>query len=90
MTHEWHKPCKAVLDYFKLDDVTLIGYSLGGCFALRAAANEPRIKRVVCDDIVTEFKEFPYRTMEAVAQITVSTLMKLGASSILNSLISRK
>jgi pimeloyl-ACP methyl ester carboxylesterase len=90
MTHEWHKPCKAVLDYFKLDDITLIGYSLGGCLALRAAAYEPRIRRVVCDDIVTDFKEFPYRTLAPVARIAVSTLLKLGASFILTPLINRK
>ena len=29
-THEWEKPVKAILDYFKLDDVTIIGISLGG------------------------------------------------------------
>jgi pimeloyl-ACP methyl ester carboxylesterase len=90
MTHEWHKPCKAVLDYFKLDDVTLLGYSLGGCLAIRAAAFEPRISRVVCDDIVLDFREFPYRTMEPFAQTIVSTLMKLGASSILNAIIHQK
>jgi pimeloyl-ACP methyl ester carboxylesterase len=90
MTHEWHKPCKAVLDYFKLNDVTLIGYSLGGCLAIRAAAFELRIKRVVCDDIVSDFREFPFRTLAPVARFTVSTLVKLGASFILNPLISRK
>jgi pimeloyl-ACP methyl ester carboxylesterase len=90
MTHEWHKPCKAVLDYFKLDDVTLLGYSLGGCLAIRAAAFESRISRVVCDDIVLDFQEFPYRTMEPFAQTIVSTLMKVGASSILNAIIHQK
>lgn len=90
MTHEWHKPCKAVLDYFKLDDITLMGYSLGGCLAIRAAAFESRISRVVCDDIVLDFREFPYRTMEPFAQTIVSTLMKLGASSMLNAIIHQK
>jgi alpha-beta hydrolase superfamily lysophospholipase len=44
---EWEKPTKAILDYFKLDDVTLLGISMGGWLCLRAAAFEPRIKRVV-------------------------------------------
>jgi len=44
---EWEKPTKAVLDYFKLDDVTLLGISMGGWLCLRAAAFEPRIKRVI-------------------------------------------
>jgi len=50
-THEWEHPVAAVLDYFKLNDVTLIGISLGGYLALRAAAFEPRVARVVCYDI---------------------------------------
>lgn len=90
MTHEWYKPCKAILDYFKLDDVTLLGYSLGGCLAIRAAAFESRISRVICDDIVLDFREFPYRTMEPFAQTIVSSLMKLGGSPILNAIIHKK
>ena len=44
---EWEKPTKAVLDYFNLNDVTLVGLSMGGWYCLRAAAFEPRIKRVI-------------------------------------------
>ena len=44
---EWEKPTKAVLDYFNLNDVTLLGLSMGGWYCLRAAAYEPRIKRVI-------------------------------------------
>jgi len=51
MTHEWEKPVTAVLDYFELDDVTLIGVSMGGYLALRAAAFEERIARAVAFDV---------------------------------------
>jgi pimeloyl-ACP methyl ester carboxylesterase len=44
---QWEKPVGAVLDYLGLEDVTLIGLSMGGYFALRAAAFEPRLKRVI-------------------------------------------
>jgi len=44
---KWEKPTKAVLDYFNLYDVTLWGLSMGGWYCLRAAAFEPRIKRVI-------------------------------------------
>ncbi|MFC2033241.1 alpha/beta hydrolase family protein [Chloroflexota bacterium] len=44
---EWEKPTKAILDYFDLKDVTLLGISMGGWLCLRAAAFEPRIKRVI-------------------------------------------
>ncbi|OGF67697.1 MAG: hypothetical protein A2Y62_11280 [Candidatus Fischerbacteria bacterium RBG_13_37_8] len=47
LTYEWEKPTKAVLDYFNAENITLIGLSMGGWFAIRAAAFEPRIKRVI-------------------------------------------
>jgi pimeloyl-ACP methyl ester carboxylesterase len=47
LTYEWEKPTRAVLDYFGLNDVTLIGLSMGGWFCLRAAAFEPRVSRVI-------------------------------------------
>lgn len=55
-THKWEKPVKTVLDYFKLDDVTIIGASLGGMLAPRAAAFEKRIKRVIAWSIFPNFK----------------------------------
>ena len=45
--YEWERPTKAILDYFKLNDVTLLGISMGGWLCIRAAAFEPRIKRVI-------------------------------------------
>ena len=37
MTADWHRPVAAVLDHFTLDDVTLMGFSLGGCLVMRAS-----------------------------------------------------
>lgn len=45
--HDWEKPVRAILDHFELDQVTLIGMSMGGYWALRAAAFEPRVTRVI-------------------------------------------
>lgn len=53
--YKWEKPTKAVLDYFKLDDVILLGYSTGGWLCFRAAAFEPRIKRVIASSVVYDF-----------------------------------
>lgn len=47
ITYEWEKPTSAVLDYFHLDNVTLLGISMGGWLCLRAAAFDSRIKRVI-------------------------------------------
>lgn len=55
MTPDWHKPVGAVLDHFQLDACSLLGISLGGCLATRAAAKEPRVKRVIADDVLEDF-----------------------------------
>lgn len=46
-THEWEKPTKAVLDAIGETEVTIMGASLGGMLAPRAAAFDDRIKRIV-------------------------------------------
>ncbi|MBS4539197.1 alpha/beta hydrolase [Clostridium sp. D2Q-11] len=55
LTHEWEKPVSKILDYYAINDVTLIGISLGGYLAARAAAYEKRIGRVVLYDIIYDF-----------------------------------
>lgn len=45
--HDWEKPVGAVLDHFRLDRAALVGISMGGYWAVRAAGREPRIDRVV-------------------------------------------
>jgi len=59
LDHEWEKPTKAILDFFKLDDVTLLGISMGGYLCFRAAAFEPRIKRVIASGIAFDYTQFP-------------------------------
>lgn len=45
--HDWEKPVAAVLDHFAIDRAAIVGMSMGGYWALRAASREPRIDRVV-------------------------------------------
>ncbi len=54
-THEWERPVKAVLDAIGARSVTIMGASLGGMLAPRAAAYEPRIRRVVGWSIFPNF-----------------------------------
>ena len=51
----WERPVKAVLDHFNLEDVTIIGASLGGYLAPRAAAFEKRITKVIGWSIFPDF-----------------------------------
>jgi alpha-beta hydrolase superfamily lysophospholipase len=67
MTPDWHLPVAAVLDHFGLSDVTLMGFSLGGCLVLRAAAREPRVSRVIAFDIMTDLFECVTRSPAGLA-----------------------
>lgn len=89
LTHEWEKPVKAVLDNFKLDDVTLMGISLGGCLAIRAAAYESRVHRVITDDIMADFYEAVMGQISAAARAELSTLLNIRATGIVNALVER-
>jgi pimeloyl-ACP methyl ester carboxylesterase len=53
----WEKPVAAVLDHLGLENVTLIGLSMGGYFALRAAAFESRIKRVIVSGHAYDYRK---------------------------------
>ncbi len=68
MSPEWQKPVKAVLDFFRLNAVTLMGFSLGGGLVIRAAAFEPRVRRVIAYDICTNALECALRPLPPQAQ----------------------
>jgi pimeloyl-ACP methyl ester carboxylesterase len=46
--HDWEKPVKAVVDHFQIESAALVGLSMGGYWAIRAAGRERRIAKVVC------------------------------------------
>ncbi|MFI7067189.1 alpha/beta hydrolase [Kribbella sp. NPDC050124] len=79
MTADWHRPVAAVLDHFALGDVTLLGFSLGGCLVMRAAAHEPRVRRVIADDILTEFNACYTRQLSGVRRALVANAGRLPA-----------
>lgn len=67
-TYEWEKPNKAVLDAFlkqypKPNKIVLIGRSLGGYLAPRAAAFEPRVDGVVAFGVCYDFQEAALRQL---------------------------
>ncbi|MCM3747212.1 alpha/beta hydrolase [Paenibacillus pasadenensis] len=49
--HNWEKPVSIVIDFFKLDRVSLMGCSWGGYFSMRAAAFEKRIDKAIAFNI---------------------------------------
>ena len=83
-THEWERPVKAVLDHLHLQDVTIIGISLGGYLAPRAAAFDARIKKVVCWSVFPSFLGSVIGTQGKVLETAFYAMMKLHAKPLLN------
>ena len=86
MTHEWEKPVAAVLDHFGLDDVSLIGLSMGGYFAIRAAAFEPRVQRAIAYDVFFDAFDCNLRLMPASARLLLPVLLRLKLDVLVNAL----
>ncbi len=86
---EWERPVAAVLDHYGLDDVSLLGISMGGGLAVRAAAFEPRVRRVVCDDVLFDFLDVSLKQMPAVARAALAGLLRAGADAAIDALVHR-
>jgi len=84
---EWEKPVKAILDFYNLKDVTIIGLSLGAMLAPRAAAFEARIKRVVAWSLVPNFFELVIYDTPKSFQNIIRILIKHKGEAILNLLM---
>lgn len=89
-THEWEKPVKAILDHCHLKDVTIIGISLGGYLAPRAAAFDKRITKVVAWSIFPCFQDILVSMQPASVQRAFHILMKLHARPLLNFVFEKK
>jgi pimeloyl-ACP methyl ester carboxylesterase len=87
MHPDWDRPVTAVLDHFNLDDVTLLGISLGGCLTMRAAAKEPRVTRVICDDVLVDFYAVLVRQFPATLRRALRWLLNARSSALVNALV---
>ena len=84
-----HNACPfatVVVPPFALTDVTLMGYSLGGGLAIRAAATETRIGRVICADILTDFAQVTIRQARPATRQLLAALLALRARGAVNRL----
>jgi pimeloyl-ACP methyl ester carboxylesterase len=84
MTHRWELPVRAVLDHFGLGSAALIGISLGGYLALRAAAFEPRIGRVVAWDVIYDAFDTLLSQLPRAAILAIKACLALRADALVD------
>lgn len=85
--YQWEKPVKAILDHFDLEDVTIIGVSLGGMLAPRAAAFEKRITHIVAWSIFPNFLHVCLFDMPKPLKCFFEILLKTKQKGIINSIM---
>ncbi|MCL2037686.1 alpha/beta fold hydrolase [Candidatus Saccharibacteria bacterium] len=88
ITPDWHKVVGALLDHYELDDVTLIGASLGGALAPRAAAGDQRIKRVIAWGVMPNFLNVLLSTRPKFVQALVRIMLKAHLAPVINLVMS--
>jgi len=87
MSPEWEKPVKAVLDFFRLDAVTLMGFSLGGGLVVRAAAFEPRVRRVIAYDVCPNMLDCMLRSVPSPGREKLLECFGSGNEGAVNTLV---
>jgi alpha-beta hydrolase superfamily lysophospholipase len=90
-TPEWEKPTGAVLDAFidkhgRPQYIVMVGISLGGYLAPRAAAFDKRIDGVVAHNVCFDFQEAALKQMPGIAK----SMYESGFTGILNWLMTMK
>lgn len=83
--YKWEKPAKAILDHFKLDDVSWLGISMGGWLGLRAAALEPRIKRIIASSVSFDVNQYT----NIVGQLMAKLLFKYFKNFVNNAMVKK-
>lgn len=90
LTHEWEKPVAAVLDHLGLDSISLMGRSLGGYLVLRAAAFEPRVRRVIADDIIFDFYACVLHNVSEDDRARFTAAIDHNAAAAINAVVERE
>lgn len=81
--HHWEKPTSAVLDHFELEDVTLLGVSMGGYLCFRAAAFDKRIKRLIASSVAYDYSDFPPKVLQPIVYLFYNVFKQYTANAIL-------
>jgi len=88
MTPNWEQPLSAILGGLSVSNAILVGLSLGGCLAIRAASREPRVSRVVAWDVLTDFQDVFVRQIPPTERLVPRLLLGAEADVIVDALAS--
>ena len=80
---EWEQLIGALLDYYELDDVSIFGLSMGGWLALRAAALEPRISRVIASSVSFDVNQYVGGFAQFIVKFARTNLRKMANKQII-------
>jgi len=80
----WERIIGAVLDHLNLTDVTLIGISMGGWLSLRAAAFEPRIKRVIASSVSFDVNQYVGPIAQKIANLFFTKFRNFTNKAMIN------
>jgi len=81
--YRWERLIGAVIDHFGLEDVALFGLSFGGWLALRAAAFESRIGRVIASSVSFDVNQYAGAFARFVSRFARKNLRNFANSQIL-------
>ncbi|BBE29865.1 alpha/beta hydrolase [Tepiditoga spiralis] len=87
--YNWENSLSAVLNYFNLNDVFVIGISWGGYFSLRAAAFEKRIKKVIAYDILYDGFDCMIHPFPKIFRYLIKFLFFTKQKNILNFILNK-
>ena len=85
----WEKPIGAIIEHFHLENVFVIGISWGGYLALRAAAYDERIRKVVAYDILYDGFDCMINPFPILLRVIIRILFIFKAKNVFNIIIEK-
>ncbi len=81
LDYRWERPVACILDYYGITEAALFGFSMGGWFAVRASANEPRIKNTIISGHAVDYSRIPPKFMRDMMMFFIKHMRNYTAKS---------
>ncbi|MEA4939240.1 MAG: alpha/beta hydrolase [Christensenella sp.] len=81
LDYRWERPVACILDYYTIAEASIFGFSMGGWFAMRASANEPRIKNTIVSGHAVDYSRIPPKFMRDMMMFFIKHMRDYTAKS---------